>query len=137
MSNTRKQMVRRYFEDVLSTVRLETADELLTNDVSVVAPGSEVEGIPALKQMLSEAGAAFPHRDVILEEPIEDGDKVACVFRLVMEHVGDYQGLPPTGKTVDITGVDIFTFEDDRISEIRVFYDSMSVMSQLGLGTES
>lgn len=136
MPSTRKQMVRRYFEEVLSTERLETAEELLTDDVRVVAPGSDVQGISALKEMLSAAGAAFPHRGVYLEEPIEDGDKIACVFRLVMDHVGEYQGLPPTGKTVDITGIDVFTFVDDRISEIRVFYDSMSVMAQLGVGPE-
>ena len=126
-------MVRQYFRDVLSTVRLESADELLTDDVRVIAPGSDVTGIPALKAMLSEVGGAFPHRDVILEEPIEDGERIACVFRLVMEHVGEYQGLPATGKTIDITGVDVFVFEGDRISEIRVFYDSMSIMQQLGV----
>ena len=133
MPTTRKDTVRRYFKDVLSTTRLETADELLTDDVRVVAPGSEVVGVAALKDMLATAGAAFPHRDVVLEEPIEDGDQVACVFRLVMEHVGDYQGLAATGKTIDITGVDVFTFAGDRISEIRVFYDAMSIMQQLGV----
>lgn len=133
MSNTRKASVRRYFEDVLSTRRLESADELLTDDVRVSAPGSELIGVTALKEMLTETGKAFPHRDVKLEEPIEDGDQVACVFRLVMEHIGDYQGLAATGKTIDITGVDVFTFEGERISEIRVFYDATSIMQQLGV----
>ena len=133
MSSSRKATARRYFEDVLSTVRLETADEILTDDVVVTAPGSSVQGIPALKEMLSEVGAAFPHRDVIIETQIEEGDEVASVFRLVMEHVGEYQGLPPTGKTIDITGVDIFTFTGEKISEIQVYYNALSIMEQLGV----
>ena len=133
MSSSRKATARRYFEDVLSTHRLETADEILTDDVIVTAPGSSVQGVPELKAMLSEVGAAFPHRDVIIESQIEEGDQLACVFRLVLEHVGEYQGLPPTGKTVDITGVDIFTFSGDRISEIQVYYNAMAIMEQLGV----
>ena len=92
-----------------------------------------MQGIPALKEMLSEVGAAFPHRDVIIETQIEEGDEVASVFRLVMEHVGEYQGLPPTGKTIDITGVDIFTFTGEKISEIQVYYNALSIMEQLGV----
>ncbi len=137
MSSKRKEIVRRYFEDVLTTARLETADELLTDDVRVVAPGSDVRGIPALKEMLSAAGSAFPHRDLELEEPIEDGDRIACIFRLAMEHVGEHEGLPATGRTVDITGIDVFTFSGDRISEILVFYNALSVMEQLGVAGDA
>ena len=133
MSSSRKATARRYFEDVLSTRRLETAGEILTEDVVATAPGMSTTGIPELTAFLAEVGGAFPHRDVIIQLEIEEGDHVACVFRLVMEHVGEYKGLPATGKTVDITGIDIFTFSGDKISEIQVHYNAMAIMEQLGV----
>ena len=131
--SARKAAAKRYFDDVLSTRRLETADEFLTEDVTVTAPGESMAGIAELKEFLTAGAIAFPHRDVVIDEQVEEGDHVACVFRLVMEHVGEYQGLPPTGKTVDVTGVNIFRFKEDRIDEIRVFYNAMEVMEQLGI----
>lgn len=130
--SARKAAATRYFDDVLSTRRIETADELLTDDVVVTAPGVTMAGIAELKEFLSAGAVSFPTRDVVIEEQIEEGDQLACIFRLVMGHVGEYQGRPPTGRTVDVTGVNVFRFEGERIGEIRVFYNAMEVMEQLG-----
>jgi hypothetical protein len=48
-------------------------------------------------------------------------------------HEGSFQGLPPTGETIEIEGVDIVTITDEGITSINGYFDQSAVMSQLGL----
>jgi steroid delta-isomerase-like uncharacterized protein len=134
LSQANKEVTRRYFRDVLSTQRLETADEILAPDFTCIdATGSVISGVDDFKAMLRAAGTASPHRDVEILDEVEEGNTVMSVFRLRMEHVGEFMGHPPTGKLVDITGVDVFHFEDGQIQDLRVFYNALTVFEQLGI----
>ncbi|MFI8521082.1 ester cyclase [Streptomyces sp. NPDC085481] len=45
--------------------------------------------------------------------------------------------LPPTGKTVNIRGVDLATVKDGRIESYRLYFDQMEFLDQLGLLPEA
>ncbi len=48
--------------------------------------------------------------------------------------VGDWRGLPATGRRVNIPLCGIFTFdEDNRLAGERIYYDRASVLAQLGV----
>lgn len=127
-----RSLARRYLTDILSVVDLDAADELLAPDcVCIVPDGSRVEGVAALKAMLHEVGGAFPHRDISIDFEVADEDGAAVVYTLRMNHIGDYKGLPATGREIEITGADTFRIVDGRITEIRVFYNPELVAAQL------
>ena len=46
-------------------------------------------------------------------------------------HLGDYFGVPPTGRRVEITEVQIFRIEDTRIQELWLVFDVLGVLQQL------
>ncbi len=48
-------------------------------------------------------------------------------------HTGPFNGLPPTGNTVELEGVDVFTVSEDGIEFLRVYFDQSSMAEQLGL----
>jgi predicted ester cyclase len=49
-------------------------------------------------------------------------------------HDGEFDGLPPTGGQIALP-IAVFTrIEDDRIIEDREFYDTATMLGQLGLG---
>lgn len=65
--------------------------------------------------------------------PDEAGGRVAQEWRMLCTHDGEFNGVPATGNTVDILGTDVFTVDGDgRVTDVRAYYDSISVLRQLG-----
>ena len=48
-------------------------------------------------------------------------------------HLGPLNGAPPTGRAVDVTGITLYRFVEERIAEEWVAMDSLSRLRQLGL----
>jgi predicted ester cyclase len=75
--------------------------------------------------------AAFnPH--FTLEHVLADGDKVAVMWTNRGTHVGEWFGIPPTGKTIATAGVDIFLLRDGRLAEHWDVVDVTDFLVQTG-----
>ena len=48
-------------------------------------------------------------------------------------HLGNYRGLPPTGRSFEMRFCAIFVFEDDQLVCERVYFDAATVLRQLGI----
>ena len=129
------ELIRRYFDSVLSNADPSVADEILTDDIVCTLPSGEVlHGPAAVKAAVAGAAAAFPHRGVVIHESVTSGDTTVVRYGLTMAHTGPFQGIPPTGREVSVDAVDIFRFSQSKISEIRVYFNPLAIMSQLGVG---
>lgn len=77
--------------------------------------------------------AAFPDLRMSAEDVIASGDKVVARARATGTHRGEFMGMPPTGKHVDVQLIDIIRFGDDGLAhEHWGVFDSMAMMQQLG-----
>ena len=113
---------------------------LYTDDVVYEAPGgTRVSGLADLKEQYFDAlVTAAPDRrseDALL---IAEGDRVVEVARYTGTHTGTWRSpngveIPATGKQVDFPFVGIFQVRDGKISAIRIHYDQLEVLTQLGL----
>ncbi|GGV56042.1 hypothetical protein GCM10010294_01270 [Streptomyces griseoloalbus] len=111
----------------------EAVDELVAPDLVFHAPvPMGLTGAEALKRVWEVLLRAFPDLHVAVEETIAEGDKVVARNAVTGTHRGEYQGLPPTGKTVAYSEIFIFRFADGRIAEIRGVVDVLSLLRQLG-----
>jgi steroid delta-isomerase-like uncharacterized protein len=75
---------------------------------------------------------AFPdqrHDDVRVH--VAD-DAVITEFDLLGTNLGDFYGLPPTGKAFRVPVIAVFFFEGDRITNERVYFDAASLLTQIG-----
>ena len=61
----------------------------------------------------------FPNLQVVVHELIAEGDKVAIWFTLHGTHLGTYAGVPATGKTIEWSGVDLYTVVDGQIAGLK------------------
>jgi predicted ester cyclase len=75
---------------------------------------------------------AFGQRFVI-EDVIGEGDRVAVRWSGSGTHVGEFMGIPPTGKSFTIAGIDIHRIENGRMAEHWHVVDQLSPLQQLGL----
>jgi steroid delta-isomerase-like uncharacterized protein len=95
-------------------------------------PGLE-PGKEGVEQMFRMYRAAFPDLRMQADDVLVDGDKVVARVRATGTHQGEFMGLPPTGKSVDVQLIDIIRFGDDGLArEHWGVFDALSMMQQLG-----
>jgi steroid delta-isomerase-like uncharacterized protein len=129
-----RQLVTRYFEEVLSAGRLETIDELMRADFVfniTTIPGG-VHGIAAYKDFVRGLRTAFPDGVFSAERLIAVADKAAARWTFKGTHRGPFLGVAPTGRVVTDEGIDIFHIAGGRITDIWANEDAFGLMKQLG-----
>jgi steroid delta-isomerase-like uncharacterized protein len=127
-----------YFERLMSSPGdLHVADEILAPDVLFHPPitPEPVAGIEAFKEFAQHWYVGFPDRVFTMGDTVEEGDKVAALFTITGTHNGPFLGTPPTGNKIMVNGVNLFTFEQGRIKDIRVFFNPQELYGPLGIKT--
>jgi predicted ester cyclase len=76
--------------------------------------------------------AAFDGARAELVCAIADGDRVAVHDRLRGTHRGDFQGIAPTGREIDVDFIHLFRVVDGLIVERRGIADVGTLLRQLG-----
>jgi steroid delta-isomerase-like uncharacterized protein len=59
-------------------------------------------------------------------------DAIITEFDLLGTNLGEFYGLPPTGKAFRVPMIAVFFFEGDRIVNERIYFDSASLLTQIG-----
>ena len=81
--------------------------------------------------------AAFPDLHMDPEDVLASGDKAVARVRATGTHQGEFMGMPPTGKSIDVQMIDILRFGDDGLArEHWGVFDQMAMMQQLGVVPE-
>ena len=128
-----KALYRRWFEDVVNTGNLALADELLATDYLLHFPGmpQPVDG-QTHKSLVGMFRTGFPDWVETVEDVIAEGDRVVVRVAGRGTHLGDFQGIPATGRRVEAHGVGIARIRDGRIAEAWAAYDALGLLQQLG-----
>ena len=128
-----KSIVRRFFGEGPSKGDLIAADELLASDFSLHVPLPSTPGIQGMNDVITACRAAFEHLNVTIEDMVAEGDKVAARFTARGIHRGAFMGLPPTGKPITMSGIEIFRIENGKIAELWGEANLIGLMQQLGI----
>ena len=101
-------------------------------------PDGVFEGRSAIRDRLAQELSAFAdiaHRYVSY---VEQGDAFADEWVFVGTHTGplllpDGTELPPTGKRVEMPGMELVKIRDGKIVVDNLYYDNLAVAAQFGL----
>jgi predicted ester cyclase len=77
--------------------------------------------------------SAFPDLNVAVNLIVAEGDLVSVRWTARGTNTGSGNGIPATGKRVEISGTTIFRFVDGAIAEEWTSGDALGLMKQLGL----
>ena len=91
-----------------------------------------LKGLDGYLQILGMMRSAFPDIQWTLQETIFEGDKVVARFETRGTHQGPFMGIPPTGKPICMTALNIYRFENGKIVEERGQPDIFAIMVQIG-----
>ncbi len=128
-----KALMRRLYEEVWSQGNLATIDELLAPDYVLHDPAHLVRGPEGFKAYVSAFRAAFPDLHATVEDQIAEKDEAAMRFTAHGTHKGEFQGIPPTGRQVTLSGINIQRIVDGKIVENWVSLDALGMLQQLGV----
>ena len=132
MSAENKAKVQQIYE-VINANTLDDLDALIAVDVNDHNPTPGVApGLAGTKQTLSMYHAVFSDLQVTAEDMIANEDKVVARLSVNGTNTGEFMGLPPTGKQVTMSGIEMFRLADGKVVERWAEFDMMSLMQQLG-----
>lgn len=134
-----KQLVVDFIQDLFTKGDLDAVDRCL--DPTFVdndppdprGPG----GRAGLRAAAALFRAALPDWRSDVDRLIAEGDIVVEHFHATGTHTGELFGVPPTGRTLVLAGINIFRIADGRIVERWGCLDMAGLQQQLALGPRS
>lgn len=132
-----KERSRRVFE-LLLRGDTEGVEDLVAEDVvdHNLPPGIP-PGLEGFKQISKLLTTAFSNLNGEIEDEIQDGDVVVTRSIFRGTHTGDFFGIPATGRTFEVEGIDMVRFEGGKVVEHWGLLNQMSLLMQLGAGGPS
>lgn len=129
-----KEKVRRLYEEAYGEGKVEVVDEVLHPDFVCYDPNSEsgeVRGAETVKteiEYFRNAGLSFA-----VDDQIAEGDKVVTRWTAAGTHQGEFFGIAPTGKRIELTGISIERFDEGgKLVEEWPEYNLLGVLRQIG-----
>jgi predicted ester cyclase len=135
-----KEKARLMMEEAFGQGKLEVIDEILDPDFVCYDPNSEageVRGAETIKQEIEWFRIAVPDLTYAVEDQVAEGDKVVTRYRATGTHQGEFFGVAPTGKRIEMSGIQIDRFaEHGKMVEEWPEYDLLGAMKQMGAVSE-
>jgi predicted ester cyclase len=133
--NDNKAIIRRFVDEYQTggdkVVLRETISPRMVNRTPLRPdPQGGVEEVEAIFDMFHSAFADF--RVDVLEQ-LAEGDKVMTYKVFSGTHTGEFQGIPPTGRTVRFDVMDIVRLDGGQIIEHWGVVDQLGLLRQLGV----
>ncbi len=104
------------------------AAEVIEGDGRVVCPAD-------LVAVMRTQRSAVPDLEIRVLDQVAEADRVVSRLEIAGTHLGEWQGIPPTGRRFTITGMVMRRIAGDRIVERWDSLDWMGGYQQLGLIT--
>ena len=99
----------------------------------LIATGEVYDGEEAVRGYYAASRAAFPDQRNEVRALHHADDAVVVEFDLMGTHRGPLRGIPPTGREFTCRMIALFLFEGERIVCERVYFDSATILGQLGI----
>ena len=125
MSTQENKILSNRVAQAISEGDLEALDELMVPEIA-----------EEFKRDVAEIRRAFPDYAGTNVEQIAEGEEVANRFVFLGTHLGEFEGVNPTGRRVEFVGHSIDRVVEGKIVESWVELDMLGVMRQLGAEPE-
>ncbi|HYW19722.1 MAG TPA: ester cyclase [Nodularia sp. (in: cyanobacteria)] len=106
---------------------------LATNFVAHMAGVAEPLNGKGFKEVGMAFYLAFTNGEHKFDQVIVEGDKIVTCGKFTATHLGNFQGIPPTGKQIQLSIMHIDRVENGKIVEHWGQGDALGLMQQLGI----
>ena len=125
------EVMRQYWDSQHTDVSMMANDVVFT----MMATGEETRGPEAVRQMLHYFyHVAFDARAEKSNEIIANGQAMWEGY-VVGKHIGEFAGIPATGKAFRVPLGVVYDVEEDQIQRARIYFEIPALLAQLGVHT--
>ena len=130
-----KSLVRR-LETAMNSRCLDELDELMADDFTRHCPATpdvSVKSREEFKAFLRGFDTAFPDNVQTFTHLAADDNLIGVYATYEGTHTGPFGPVPATGRRVAFEFAGMFRVEQDKLAELWVTWDKLTVLPQLGL----
>jgi steroid delta-isomerase-like uncharacterized protein len=96
--------------------------------------GEHYEGADGVRLFYSQLMKALPDLEIDVQRRHVTDDAIVLEVVIRGTQLGEWRGLPATGRRVEIPLCGVYTFDsDDRLAGEKIYYDRATVLRQLGV----
>jgi steroid delta-isomerase-like uncharacterized protein len=119
--------------DLLNQRKLDEAFALYAEDYIYHGPGgAELRGRQAIRDLWGIFFVGFPDLHATIDDLIVEGDKLAVRWRIEGTHTGEFMGIAPTNRAIEIGLNELFRVANGQAVEAWDQYDMYGLMQQIG-----
>jgi steroid delta-isomerase-like uncharacterized protein len=133
MGASEEAVARRFYEEMCTGRKLDLAEELFTSDHVMHDP--QVPSEPGPRGMADVVSVYQQGADGrwTIEEIFSAGDRVVVRWTGSGSHVGELNGVPPTGRPIRVDAITIHRMADGKIAETWEVWDTLGLLQQIGV----
>lgn len=128
-----RRIVRAVFEEAWNEGRVTALQELVAPEVTFHYRGTTFPtNLSDLGQLIAAWRAAFPDLHLDVRSIVADGDEIAVRLRFTGTHLGEWQGIAPTGRHVAMDEMMFLRLDDGLLVEAWEVQDERTLLAQIG-----
>lgn len=129
-----KKIAQEFHDRILNQCRYEEAERLVCEDaVFSLNQNEPLLGMDAFMEYMTPIQKAFPNLTYRTETILEENGVVVLHWIAVGTHTKPLGEIASTGRELEIKGVSLFRFKEERIKENIVYFNETEIPKQLGI----
>lgn len=134
MSKETNIAAQKKFGEAVNTGNYELFNELVAeNNIDHDPAPNQAQGPEGYAAFFSMMRSAFPDMKLAVEQLSADENTVSFAYRVTGTHDGEFMGIAPTGKSINIRGMQISKFKDGKMVERWGSSDELGLLKQIGV----
>ena len=131
MTQEERNLAYSWFEEVWNKGRRDAIPELMARDAVLHEGGADSVGPDGFYPFFDRFHAALSEIHVTVHDTVAEGDRICTRWSFTGKHTGSGLGIPPTGKTVHVTGMGIIRVAGGKLVEGWQNWDMLGMLNQI------
>ena len=132
MSNNNREVIKQYIERIWNNCDIAALEEFTSGEFSYQLGGQPPRDINAMKEFIVSVHEAFPDWRVDIKDISAEEDLIAVRWEGKVTHKGPFHGIAPTGRQINVCGINIYKLQNEKILQEWEQMDSLGMLGQLG-----
>lgn len=127
-----KEFGRHYIEVIWNQAQLDQLAQFTAPNIVRHDPASGVQrGFDEYCAVVTALHTAFHPMHFTINRQVGEGDTAAHHWTVTGTHVGEFNGIAPTGKQFTLDGISIYRVAEGKLVEERTVWDALGLLNQL------
>jgi len=124
-----KAIVRDYLNEIVNKGNIAAFGSYFSEDVVFNNAKGFKQRFPAIRQAIL---SAFPDHHLTIQDQVAEADKVVTRVTFHGTHQGPFNGIAPTGKQVEWSGIAMDRITNGKVVEMWHVQNTAAIMQQIG-----